>query len=279
MERPDGTYVVIDLESGLVSPLASPRAWGRALRRGLVPVYDDVYFDLTRAYVEREAAAMRAVLGDAWVAELYATLDACEAATAAWHAGEPRIWSRLVVGVRSGFGVRTWPDRLRHAGTAGEAHVLAWLNEAMANWRVEGRLTDREAAALNEAVKSPQFQKVIPHFGLFLVMGIPLRFPISAAARVVYVLANQAVATVRLLGRRIDRRGWRQAMAIHSPLVLLLAAMPVVGKFSYVAAGPVRSDRLLVRIALDAVLLKLPWHVYERTRLRRLVARQSPTDS
>ena len=98
-------------------------------------------------------------------------------------------------------------------------------------------------------------------------MGVPLRFPISAVARVIYLLANQAMATARLLGRRIDRARWRQTMAIHSPLVLLFAAMPVVGTFSYLASGPVRSNRLLVRVALDAVLLKLPWHVYERIGL------------
>jgi membrane-associated phospholipid phosphatase len=99
VQRPDGVYMVIDLESGLVSPLASPRAWVRAIRRGLVPFYDDVYFDLTRTYVEREAAAMRAAHGDTWLAELRADLDAAEAAAAAWHRSEPRIWSRFVCGV------------------------------------------------------------------------------------------------------------------------------------------------------------------------------------
>ncbi len=138
MERPDGTYVVIDLESGLVSPLASPRAWGRALRRGLVPVYDDVYFDLTRAYIEREAAAMRAAHGDAWLAQLYATLDAAKPRRPRGTPGSPGSGAGYIIGVRSGFGVRTWPDRLRHASTAGEAHVLAWLNEAMANWEPRG---------------------------------------------------------------------------------------------------------------------------------------------
>jgi hypothetical protein len=122
-------------------------------------------------------------------------------------------------------------------------------------------------------VTSKEFQRVIPHLGVFLVMGIPLRFPISAIARVLYVVTNQVVAAARLISRRTDRRQWRQTMDVHSPLVLLLAAMPVVGKFSYLAANPIRSNRLLFRVTLDAVLLKLPWRVYERSRLRRLIAR------
>ncbi|HEX5167305.1 MAG TPA: hypothetical protein VFV93_17995 [Thermomicrobiales bacterium] len=96
LETPDGVYHIIDLESGLVSPLASPRAWWRAFQRGLVPIYDDVYFDLTRAYVDREAPSIREAKGDHWLEELRRLLDEAEAETRAWHAGEPRIWSRFV---------------------------------------------------------------------------------------------------------------------------------------------------------------------------------------
>lgn len=96
IERPDGGFMVIDLESGLVSPLASPRAWLRAIRRGSVPLFDEVYFDLTRAYVHREAGRMRATMGDAWLARLRELLDAAETAEQAWHCGEPRIWRRLL---------------------------------------------------------------------------------------------------------------------------------------------------------------------------------------
>jgi hypothetical protein len=98
LETPDGVYHVIDLESGLVSPLASPRAWRRAFQRCLVPIYDDVYFDLTRAYVESEAGAMRASKGGRWLDTLIATLDRAEVETLTWHASEPRVWSRLVRG-------------------------------------------------------------------------------------------------------------------------------------------------------------------------------------
>jgi hypothetical protein len=97
LETPDGTYHIIDLESGLVSPLASPRAWWRAFRRGLVPIYDDIYFDLTRAWVEHEQEAIRAAKGEHWLADLRELLDRAETEALAWHASEPRLWSRLVL--------------------------------------------------------------------------------------------------------------------------------------------------------------------------------------
>ena len=97
LETPDGTYHIIDLESGLVSPLASPRAWWRAFQRGLVPIYDDVYFDLTRAWVDAEQDAIRATKGEQWLAELQDLLNQAETEASAWHASEPRIWSRLVL--------------------------------------------------------------------------------------------------------------------------------------------------------------------------------------
>ncbi len=138
-------------------------------------------------------------------------------------------------------------------------------------------MTPVEASTLRTQIEAPQFQAVLPHFGVFLMIGVALRFPLGSIARVSYLLANQAMATARLLTGRIDRARWRQTMSVHSPLVLLFAAIPDIGTFSYLASGPVRSNRLLVRVALDAVLVKLPWHVYERIGLRRVIARPAAT--
>ena len=88
----------------MVSQLAYPRAWLRAIRRGSVPLFDEVYVDLTRDYIEREAPRIRATLGDAWLARLRATLDDAEAAEQAWHATEPRVWRRLLRGFWRGIG-------------------------------------------------------------------------------------------------------------------------------------------------------------------------------
>ena len=55
--------------------------------------------------------------------------------------------------------------------------------------------------------------------------------------------------------------------------MIALAAVPGAGSFAYLASKPVRDNRLLLRLVADAALQTLPWHLYERTGLRRLVAR------
>ncbi len=76
-ETSPGVYKIVDLESG-VFPVVSLKTWSRALRRGRSPFANDIFFDVTRAYVAREEERMRAKLGDTWVANLQATLDAAE---------------------------------------------------------------------------------------------------------------------------------------------------------------------------------------------------------
>jgi hypothetical protein len=78
-------------------------------------------------------------------------------------------------------------------------------------------------------------------------------------------------ATGQLVARRIDRNAWRQAFSIHNPIVIALGAIPGFGAFAYLAAGPIRSNRLLMRVTVDAVMMKLPWRLYERTGMRRVI--------
>ena len=61
--------------------------------------------------------------------------------------------------------------------------------------------------------------------------------------------------------------------ALAIALVALLSAVPGFGTFAYLAAKPVRSNRLLLRATADAALTKVPWRLYARTGLPRLIAR------
>lgn len=263
LETPDGQFHIIDLESGLVSPLASPRAWGRAIRRGLVPLYDDVYFDLTRRYVVEQEAKMRARHGDAWYERLLAALDETERATQEWRDGEPRIWGRLL-GLRRGR---------EHDRSQATLRARRWIDGAIEGWRIEGRITPTEADTLRAELQEPRFLAVLPHFGVHLAIGVVLRFPLGSIVRASYVLLNLLLGLALFATRRIDRAAWRLRRDIHSPLVVLIAGMPGVGTFAYLASKPVRSNRLLVRVCLDTVLVRLPFRVYERLGLRWLVAR------
>jgi hypothetical protein len=273
LQTEDGAYVVVDLESGLVSPLASLRTWGRALRRGLVPFYDEVFYDVTRAYVAREEEAMRAALGAARFAELAATLDEAEAATREWHASEPRLWSRLLRAAWVAVEVRRWRPRLRTGLAGSQERGLAWIDRAIATWEEEGRVSPEEATLLRRQVEAPTFQAMLPYLGAHIVVSIPLRFPLGSIARPLMVLGALATAGWRRLTRKSDGAAWELARSVHAPLVVTLAAVPGVGSFAYLAAKPVRANRLLLRALADAALRKLPWRVYERSGLDRLIAR------
>jgi hypothetical protein len=265
--------MIVDLESGLVAPIASRTTWQRAIRRGLVPLYDDTFFDITREYIARNEAAIRAVLGAERMDELMATLTAAEAAALAWHGSEPRLWSRLVRGLWTGFGVRTWRSRAAATLAGSQEKAQAWIGRAITTWETEGRVTAAEAATMRAHMHSAEFQAMLPHLGAHIIISIPLRFPLGSIARVAWTVGVLGVATGRLLMRRIDRRAWQQAWQIHSPLVALLSAVPGFGTFAYLAAKPVRSNRLVLRATADVALQKLPWRLYHRTGLPRLIAR------
>jgi hypothetical protein len=156
-----------------------------------------------------------------------------------------------------------------------QSRAERWFEGAIEAWARDGRLTATDAALLRTRLEEPQFVAVLPHFGVHLTIGAILRFPVGSIVRASYVFLNLLVATVRLLARRIDRRAWRQAVGIHSPLVLIIAGMPGIGTFAYLASRPMRTNPLLLRVALDAALLKFPWQIYERTGLRWVIARPS----
>ena len=269
----DGTYYIVDLESGLVSPLASPRAVWRALERADVPLFDTVYFDITRDYVENAESNMRIRMGDDWYGDLRALLDRAEAANAAWHAGEPRIWSRLLRWIESGFGLGRLIRRAREATSANLDRAEELLYGMVETWEAEERIDHAEAEAVRAALAEPQMHRVLPHFAVHLSIGIALRFPIGSIVRASYVLLNLLAATIRLLLRKIDRDEWRRDFSIHSPLVLLVAGMPGIGTFAYLLSGPIRSNHMLMRMLADTILLKIPGRIYERVGWRALVAR------
>lgn len=257
-------YQIVDLESGLASPMASIKSWKRALRRGHVPLFDTVFYDITREYVAEESAAMRAQMGDAWMTELEGTIATAETETNAWYASEPRMWSVLAQ-------PKSWKARIEARVAGGQDKAMGWLTTSVDAWEAEGRISDAEAVELRAQMDTPQFQAVIPHLGAHVVISILLRFPFGSIARAGWTTWALLAATVRLLVRRSDLQTWKQAWSIHNPLVIALGAIPGFGTFAYLAAGPVRSNRLLMRVTVDAVMFKMPWRLYERTGMRRIV--------
>lgn len=278
LETGDGAYMVVDLESGLVSPLASLTTWKRAIRRSMVPFFDDIFFDVLRAYVDGERAAMTAAMGEAWVAQLDATIANAEREATAWHESEPRLWSRALRIVAGGFGLRAFWARMRRYTAGSHEKAMAWMDRAVVKWELEGRLTESELERIRAQMAEPAFQQVVPFFGLHILLSIPLRFPFGSIIRPFIVLGALLVATARFFRGRISREEWTRAREIHSPLVMFFAAVPGLGSFAYLGAKPVRSNRLLIRVLLDSALAKAPWSLYERSKLRQIIARPPRLD-
>jgi membrane-associated phospholipid phosphatase len=273
LQTADGKYHVVDLESGLVTPFASRTYWKRAIKRGLVPFFDDVYYDVTRAYVARESLGMRAALGNSWYDRLLRTLNDAERETLAWHRSEPRLWNRLLSTVLSGFGIRTWRSRAKARSTQAREKAMSWMENSVATWERDGRINTMEATKIRAHMADPAFQEMVPYLGAQMLVSVPLRFPVGSIVRSVMVAGAWMSAAVRFATRRITREQWRRARSIHSPIVFLTSALPGFGAVAYLAAKPIRQDRLLLRALSDAVLMKTPRNLYTNSRLRRIVAR------
>ena len=67
------------------------------------------------------------------------------------------------------------------------------------------------------------------------------------------------------------RAGAREAARIHTPLVMILSLLPMVGAIAYLSSSPLRS-KLLVRVAMDEVAIELPFGLYYRLHLGRWLA-------
>ncbi|MFN0147320.1 MAG: phosphatase PAP2 family protein [Dehalococcoidia bacterium] len=273
LQLESGEFTIIDLESGLVSPLASPRAWWRAIRRGRVPIYDDVYFDVTRSYVDRERASMLQRMGAGWLGALDAQLDAAEALSQAWHRGEPRVWSRALRYTYAGFGIRESGTRIHALQERGLLLASEWTETSIDRWLAEGRYSPEQADRARERLRDSAVRDLLPHLGVHLVIGVLLRFPFGSIARVVYTTGNLFAGIGAFFVGRSNRQQLRRTVSIHSPLVILVAALPGIGTFSYLVSGPGLANTELLRLAVDGVGRRLPWRLYARLGVQRCVAR------
>jgi hypothetical protein len=95
IERPDGTYRCIDLESSLVAFLYPVTGILRLIRAGIFPSFDDIDVARLRKYVTKHEAEMAQKLGDEFPV-LQTAIDDYEAAAKAWHDSERRYLPRAL---------------------------------------------------------------------------------------------------------------------------------------------------------------------------------------
>lgn len=152
-------------------------------------------------------------------------------------------------------------------------HTARWVDDALASWQADGRISAAEARVLRIHARSPAFRSAVRALGGQILVGFVAPFPLDSVARPLLVVGALALAWVRRRRHRLDREEWELARSVHTPLVALLAVVPFLGSYAYLAAPPLRANGLLLRVVIDAAFLTVPWHLYERSHLRAIVAR------
>ena len=164
---------------------------------------------------------------------------------------------------------------MERATARGQAKANRFLNQSVTAWFEEGRLTAAETTTLRTQIESAEMQAIMPHMGAHGAISIFLRFPLGSIARGAWTAGALLVDTGRLAARRISVEHWKRSWTMHSPLVLAISVIPGFGAFAYLASRPVRQNRLLVRAVLDGLMLKVPGGLYEKTGVRRIIARNA----
>ncbi|MGH2628132.1 MAG: hypothetical protein ACRDHY_15950, partial [Anaerolineales bacterium] len=80
IERGDGSYRVIDLESNLVTPFLPPRALARAIRAGHYPSFDEIDTRRLQGYLQTNSEMLVSALGVEKAARLLVAADEYHAA-------------------------------------------------------------------------------------------------------------------------------------------------------------------------------------------------------
>ncbi len=135
-----------------------------------------------------------------------------------------------------------------HALKGADRAAENFLNRGIERWEAERRLPSSEAALLRSQ-------------GVHLVLSV---------ARFTWT----AIFWVKVQAGRLLRRGPKTAARvsnIHSPLVMVLALVPLLGGVAYMASRPLRR-KALIRLMLDQIAIKLPFRLYTRLKLDKRLA-------
>ena len=232
-------------------------------------MFDDIDFERLRAYIAGNRAALESTLGPDGLKQFHDAVDKGEEAIRAWKDAEPRVWGRLISGV---YRLLDWKAVLHHllhaldgAGKAGETV----LERGISRWEAKGKLTPEEATRLRLLIDSGEARGALRHLGVHVILSVAIAVPIPglrSAARLSWTLAFWVGSQVRRFFRPTAKTA-----NIHTPLVMAVSVLPMVGAVAYLAARPLRRRRL-ARLMIDQVASKLPFRLYDRLRLERRLA-------
>jgi len=269
----EGDYIIIDLESAVVSLFPAPGQFRSSLKSGNLPIFDDIDFPRLQNYISANEAALTATIGSDGVEALKHATEHAEVAINTWKAAEPRIFGHIIAGTYKLLDLKARFQHFKGALTGADAAAELFLNNGIDRWEKQGRITPSDAAGLRSRLSSGSARYATRHLGVHLVMSVAIAIPIPglrSAARFLWTLTFWVKAQFRrLLRKRVVDAD--QVTNIHTPLVMGLALVPALGGAAYLASPPLRS-KLLARLMADQVAWKLPFKLYQRTRIGRWLA-------
>ena len=269
--NPDGDFIIIDLESAVATPFPAHGQWRSSLSRGSLPIFDDIDFGRLRSYVDSRESELRISLGQKGLAELRAAMDGGEEAILAWQASEPRLWGYVIRALYRLFNQKGAIMHLAYALDGADRAAERLLNRGIARWEAQNGVSAAQAAELRATLADRSVRGTLHHLGAHLVLSVAIAIPIPGLRSLARFLWTFSFFLKAQVGRLLRRPGAGDAARIHTPLVMVLALLPVVGGIAYLASCPMRRGPLF-RIALDEMALEMPFSLYRRLHLARWLA-------
>ena len=273
IRTPEGDMKIIDLESAVVTPIPTPGQIRSALRNGAFPIFDDIDFDRMRDYVAANQTALLASIGAGGLRELSDAMARGERAMSTWKESELRIVGRTIKWVYRLLNWKAFYRKTAQALEGADQSAQTFLDNGIKRWEEDGRIDPSQAASMRSHLGSGETQDALHHLGVHFVLSVAIVVPIPglrSLARSAWTLAFWAKAQASRFWPGASQSA-AKASNIHSPLVMVLALIPGFGALAYLAARPLRR-KLLIRLMFDQAASKLPFKLYRRTGLDKVLA-------
>ncbi len=269
IRTPNGDQYVVDFESAVATPIPLRGQMRAAAKLGNLPVFDDVDFDRLRAFVQVNETEIRESLGPNHYIRFQAAIAKGEACTKAWQGAELRLASRMI---RITYAMLNWKAlfvKTKSSISDADVKAEAFLAKGLDIWVEEGRITPERAQKLKADLRTDEAHAAMSHLGAHLAITAVFRFPFGSILRPLWTI----VFLMRGLYKAIRGGGkacWK-FIILHNPLVILLSIIPGFGGFAYLTAKPLRR-KVIIRLMMDRIGRKIPFRLYSRSRIDRLVA-------
>ncbi len=268
VRRTDGKFVIIDMESGFVTPFPSRSLMRGSIKHGTLPVFDDIDFDRLRHFASARESDLRRTLGDDGYASLQESIRLGEAAYIRWHKGEPRVWGKMVRWMYRAANVRADFTAARRTMAGAQHRAIEFLEDGLKRWESEGRIMPERAAKVRTSLADPAVAVALEHLGAHMMISVVFRFPFGSIIRFIWVLAFMIRASDAVVRRRQNNTG---GLDVHNPLVLLWSGLPGIGFIAYIFSRPLLKPTLM-RLAFDQLLHSMPFRLYDRLLAGRWLA-------